>query len=38
MDIIVADVSFISLTLILPPRVRWLGEGGLVAALVKPAV
>ena len=36
MDIIVADVSFISLTLILPPCVRWLKEGGLVAALVKP--
>ena len=35
-DIIVADVSFISLTLILPPCVRWLKEGGLVAALVKP--
>ena len=32
-DIIVADVSFISLTLILPPCVRWLKEGGLVAAL-----
>jgi len=31
-DIIVADVSFISLTLILPPCVRWLKEGGLVAA------
>ena len=35
-DIIVADVSFISLTLLLPPCVRWLKEGGLVAALVKP--
>ncbi len=35
-DMIVADVSFISLTLILPPCVRWLKEGGLVAALVKP--
>ena len=35
-DIIVADVSFISLTLILPPCLRWLKHGGLVAALVKP--
>jgi len=35
-DIIVADVSFISLTLILPPCLRWLKQGGLVAALVKP--
>lgn len=35
-DMIVADVSFISLTLILPSCVRWLRSGGLVAALVKP--
>lgn len=35
-DIIVGDVSFISLTLVLPPCVRWLKEGGLVAVLVKP--
>ena len=35
-DILVADVSFISLTLILPPCVRWLKAGGLVAVLVKP--
>ena len=35
-DIVVADVSFISLTQILPPCVRWLKPGGLVTALVKP--
>lgn len=35
-DIIVADVSFISLTLVLPPCLRWLKTGGLVAALIKP--
>lgn len=35
-DLIVADVSFISLTLVLPPCVRWLKSGGMVAALVKP--
>ena len=35
-DIIVADVSFISLTQILPACVRWLKSGGTVAALVKP--
>lgn len=35
-DIIATDVSLISLTLVLPPCVRWLKEGGLVAALVKP--
>lgn len=35
-DLIVADVSFISLTLVLPPCVRWLKPGGMVAALVKP--
>lgn len=35
-DMIVSDVSFISLTLILPSCVRWLKTGGLVAALIKP--
>lgn len=35
-DMVVADVSFISLTLVLPSCVRWLKPGGLVAALVKP--
>ena len=35
-DLVVADVSFISLTLILPPCMRWLKEGGLVATLIKP--
>lgn len=35
-DMIVADVSFISLTLVLPACVRWLKSDGLVAALVKP--
>lgn len=35
-DVIVGDVSFISLTLILPPCVRWLRPGGLVAVLIKP--
>jgi 23S rRNA (cytidine1920-2'-O)/16S rRNA (cytidine1409-2'-O)-methyltransferase len=35
-DIIVADVSFISLTLILPACLRFLRKGGVVAALVKP--
>ncbi|MFV0423897.1 TlyA family RNA methyltransferase [Oleidesulfovibrio sp.] len=35
-DIIVADVSFISLTLILPACVRFLRRGGIVAALIKP--
>lgn len=35
-DLVVADVSFISLTLILPPSMRWLKEGGLVATLIKP--
>ena len=35
-DMIVADVSFISLTLVLPACVRWLKTGGIVAALVKP--
>lgn len=35
-DMIVSDVSFISLTLVLPSCVRWLVRGGLVAALIKP--
>ncbi len=35
-DMLVADVSFISLTLILEPCVRFLKPGGLVAALIKP--
>lgn len=35
-DIIAADVSFISLTLVLEPCMRWLKPGGLVAALIKP--
>ena len=35
-DILVADVSFISLTSILPPCLRWLRPGALVAALIKP--
>lgn len=35
-DIVTADVSFISLTLILPSCVRFLKPGGFVAALVKP--
>ena len=35
-DLIVADVSFISLTLVLEPCMRWLKPGGLTAALIKP--
>ncbi|CAK7033644.1 MAG: 16S/23S rRNA (cytidine-2'-O)-methyltransferase TlyA [Desulfovibrio sp.] len=35
-DIITADVSFISLTLVLPGCVQFLKEGGHVAALIKP--
>ncbi len=35
-DILVADVSFISLTLVLPPCLRWLKNGGWAAVLVKP--
>lgn len=35
-DLVVADVSFISLTLILPPCLQWLRKGGLAAALIKP--
>ncbi len=35
-DLVVADVSFISLTLVLPPAVAHLREGGHMVALVKP--
>ncbi len=35
-DMVVADVSFISLTAVLPACMRWLKPGGLVAALIKP--
>ncbi|MGE4298303.1 MAG: TlyA family RNA methyltransferase [Desulfovibrionaceae bacterium] len=35
-DLVVADVSFISLTMILEPCMQWLRPGGAVAALVKP--
>ncbi|MDL2316433.1 TlyA family RNA methyltransferase [Desulfovibrio sp. OttesenSCG-928-A18] len=35
-DLLVADVSFISLTLVLEPCMRWLKRGALVAALIKP--
>lgn len=35
-DMVVADVSFISLTKIMPPCMAWLRPGGFVAALVKP--
>ena len=35
-DLVTADVSFISLRLILPPALGWLREGGQVIALVKP--
>ena len=35
-DIVVADVSFISLTLILEPCMQWLKSNGMVAALIKP--
>ena len=35
-DILTADLSFISLTLVLPSCVRFLKPGGLVAALIKP--
>jgi 23S rRNA (cytidine1920-2'-O)/16S rRNA (cytidine1409-2'-O)-methyltransferase len=36
LDMVAADVSFISLTLVLPSCLRWLKPGGLVAALIKP--
>lgn len=35
-DLVVADVSFISLTLVLPPCMTWLKPGGRVAVLIKP--
>ena len=35
-DMLVADVSFISLTLVLEPCVAFLKPSGLVAALIKP--
>lgn len=35
-DLVVADVSFISLTRVLPPCLRWLKEGGRVVTLIKP--
>lgn len=35
-DMIVADVSFISLTMVLPPCLRWLKPGGLAVGLIKP--
>ncbi len=35
-QIIVADVSFISLTMVLPPCMPWLESGGKVVALIKP--
>ena len=35
-DLVVADVSFISLTLILPPCMARLKGGGLAAVLIKP--
>jgi len=35
-DLVVADVSFISLTLVLPPCLRWLKPGGLAVGLIKP--
>lgn len=35
-DMVVADLSFISLTMILGPCIRWLKDKGHVAALIKP--
>ena len=35
-DLLVADVSFISLTLVLPPCMQWLDKDGRVAVLIKP--
>ena len=35
-DLVVADVSFISLTLVLPPCMTWLRPGGRAAVLIKP--
>lgn len=36
LDMVVADVSFISLTMVLPACLRWLKPGGLAVALIKP--
>lgn len=36
LDLIVADVSFISLTKVLPPCMTFLKEGGQILALIKP--
>jgi len=35
-DLVTADVSFISLRLIVPPALGWLRRGGQIVALVKP--
>lgn len=35
-DLVVADVSFISLTLVLPPCMQWLRADGRAAVLIKP--
>lgn len=35
-DLVVADVSFISLTLVLPPCLTWLKADGRMATLIKP--
>lgn len=35
-DLVVADVSFISLTLVLPSCMTWLKPGGKAAVLIKP--
>ena len=35
-DLVVADVSFISLTLVLPSCMPWLKPGGILATLIKP--
>jgi len=35
-DIVVADLSFISLTVLLEPCMQWLKSAGTVAALIKP--
>ncbi|MBQ7584781.1 MAG: TlyA family RNA methyltransferase [Desulfovibrionaceae bacterium] len=35
-DLITADVSFISLTLVLPPCMTWLKNNGQIAVLIKP--
>ncbi|MBO4317588.1 MAG: TlyA family RNA methyltransferase [Mailhella sp.] len=35
-DMVVSDVSFISLTMIIPPCLQWLKPGGTLIALIKP--